>query len=266
MLHSNAWAPPRQSSTFALRGTTTNCHGSVAYQGMDSSKDKDYLECGTQTSPPRSPTCSVHLTLTPKGSSVTRFSDGYPSSSSNASPNTTTGSFSSTRLGTASSHSFCANSDISSPACSRLMQRNLFKAQQLGYSRPSEPRKPVARAVSLPDPAATPEATNLRVVSLPERPKPTVLVESPSLIRFRPVSSKRPYLLGDGNFYRRTLAASDLPQTPSPPSSPESSVLIIGNDVDLPQTFLRHNDTMEPQFECDNGGTFTSRVIRLQHL
>jgi hypothetical protein len=226
--------------------------------------DKGYIERGIQTSPPSSPEPPriADLALTPKSNSVPALLGGYPSSPSNI----TTRSPSSTRLDTAYSQSSYADSADSSPVCPRPAHRGLPKAQQLGFNRPSVPSKLLGRVLSHSEPTARSgeflaalELSTPRVVSLPERPKPAALVDSPSPIRFRPAAPKRSYLCGDKEFYRtrgRTSIISDMPRTPSPPSSPESSVLIIGNDVHLPQTFLRYSPTLESQ--CSDDGGITS--------
>ncbi|KAK0461279.1 uncharacterized protein EV420DRAFT_1746620 [Desarmillaria tabescens] len=50
----------------------------------------------------------------------------------------------------------------------------------------------------------------------------------------------------------RRLRYSGLPRTPSPPSSPES-IMIIGNDVQVPVSFLHQKSESQPTFEENEG-------------
>jgi hypothetical protein len=226
---------------------------------MDSVRRKIYVDCGVQTSARRSPSpFELALTsLTPPRSSM------FPDSQS-ISPNSTTStrSLNSVQYDSACNSSFKQGSDNSSPV------RSKARRQHLSYrdNRPMESFIPEKRVVSLPE-LGTPllavkaalKATTVRVVSLTERPKP-VLEDSPSPIRFRsPVFKQNSFLFGDEE---RSLSCvrspnSHPPQTPSPPSSPESSILIIENDSQLPRTFLRDRPSLGSHLECsDDEGIF----------
>ncbi|KAF8813794.1 hypothetical protein BYT27DRAFT_6356873 [Phlegmacium glaucopus] len=109
------------------------------------------------------------------------------------------------------------------------------------YSRPSEPRLLSKRVLSLTSvsPTGKFKATilgdKLRLVSMPERGKYASVSAKDSLLQKRCIDDldetsnheqpERPY-------------PADLPQTPSPPSSPES-LTIIGNKAHVPGSFLR---------------------------
>jgi hypothetical protein len=99
----------------------------------------------------------------------------------------------------------------------------------------------------------------MRVVSMPERPRPAAAVESPSPVRLRSGDSRKLYVPDDTGYSRkheRTSTSSDVPYTPTPPSSPESSVLIIGNHVQLPRIFMRnHSDGVRFESPDDAGAT-----------
>ena len=132
---------------------------------------------------------------------------------------------------------------------------------ELPFNRPVDFRSSAKRTVSLPDEyvdSLNPEEPQ-RVVSMPERPKPlspgasdsfssldtsTLSMESTSHSFSKPSmlqSHSRPH--------------SDLPCTPSPPSSPES-IMIIGSDAQVPRTLLRPKCTYNNQGYNGNGGKF----------
>jgi hypothetical protein len=224
--------------------------------------ERQYLERGVQTSPPRSST-PTRAATTPKSTFTHLTSDGYPSSCIST-PNSSRSPYS-TYLGSAYSHSCRADSDVSSPAITQPWSRkSVARSQKLGRNRPSELRVAARRVISHPENAIRTDSplpgfedATMRVVSLPERPKPVPVLESPSPIRFHPGNSMKLYVPGDADYFRNrehTSTSSDVPQTPSPPSSPESSVLIIGSDVHLPRRFIR-NYPDRPRFDpSDNGG------------
>ena len=110
------------------------------------------------------------------------------------------------------------------------------------YGRPSEPRLYAKkRVLSLTSVSPTGKfqtamlADKLRLVSMPERGKYANVLTKDSLLEKQcsddvddtsnHEQAERPY-------------PADLPQTPSPPSSPES-VTIIGNNIHVPGSFLR---------------------------
>jgi hypothetical protein len=225
---------------------------------MDSGRRKIYVDCGVQASAQRSPSPFVRselalTSLTPQRPSMTQDPQSI-------SPNSTTSvrSLNSVQYDSACNSSFKQDSENSSPVRSKALAR----PQHLSYNRPQSfiPQK---RVMSLPELGtsllavkAALKATAVRVVSLTERPKP-VLEDSPSPIRFRsPVFKQNSFLFGDEE---RSLSCvrSPNPQTPSPPSSPESSILIIENDAQLPRTFLRSRPSLRSHLECsDDEGIF----------
>lgn len=129
---------------------------------------------------------------------------------------------------------------------------------ELPFNRPVDYRSSAKRTVSLPDEYVdnfNPEESQ-RVVSMPERPKPlspgasdsfssldtsTLSMESTSH------SFSKPSMLHSHH--------SDLPCTPSPPSSPES-IMIIGSDAQVPRTLLRPKCTYNNPGYNGNSGNF----------
>jgi hypothetical protein len=220
---------------------------------------KVYLERGTQTSPLFS---SGHLIAAE--STVQDASDGYVSCSSDLdSYQDSSKSLNSARLNAAFRHFSEADSGLSDPISSRIIQQRVArKAHKLGYNRPPRLCQPVKRAVSHPDamvshqdpPGVVYGDTAMRVVSLPERLNPAS--DGQPLSPFRHVSSRQLYVPGDDEFFRNCTHSptiSEVPHTPSPPSSPASSILIIGGAMHLPRTFLRPVEN-NPD---DNGGVLT---------
>ena len=110
------------------------------------------------------------------------------------------------------------------------------------YGRPSEPRLTAKKRVvsltsisSMGKIRATMLGDNLRLVSMPERGKYASVLAMDS-----PLEKKYMDDLDNKNNHEQMerLYPADLPQTPSPPSSPES-VTIIGNNTHVPGSFLR---------------------------
>lgn len=233
--------------------------------------DRDYADCGVQTSPIVRTSASdseLALSNSPNGSVPRAYDDGCQSFSPNSTSNSTR-SLSSLQPESAYSHSFIHHdSDSSGPVRSKAIARR----QHLPYNRPRGPRKPELRGVSLPEIGSSPpsikaviEATTVRVISLAERPKPPVLNYSPSPIRFRsPTFKNSLFFTGseDNSRSHNRTSTSDVPHTPSPPSSPESSVLIIENDAQLPRTFLRKKSTLDSHLEySDDDGVYSTLSI-----
>lgn len=195
---------------------------------------------------------------------VIRASDDYLSSSSDNVQSTP----SSSQFETADSHS-CDGGPLPPPPSSPyLVQRPRFirkKAQQIGYGRPRGIHGHANRTISHPEAVTLADHTMLptagptmRVVSLPERPKPVPLDASSYSGHVRDNVSPRELYLYDANDYTWSRdsfsATSDAQNTPSPPSSPESSVLIIGNDVQLPRLFLRRRRNEESSSRPEDEG------------
>nr|GAT42651.1 predicted protein [Mycena chlorophos] len=130
------------------------------------------------------------------------------------------------------------------------------KHSQLPYNRPSTQHPHVGHAAlrvsSWPEnspsyASAVPRET--RGASLTERPRvslsfsdrtPETSSSAETSFRSRSGSSRT----------RRSLPSSDLPHTPSPPSSPES-VMIIGNNMQVPIAFLRQK--AKPDYDEETG-------------
>jgi hypothetical protein len=108
------------------------------------------------------------------------------------------------------------------------------------YGRPSEPRLSTKkRVISLSSVSSTGKLKNtgtmlgdkLRLVSMPERGKYASVSVKDSLLEKQCIDDS-------DNSNNQRLYPADLPQTPSPPSSPES-ITIIGNNTYVPGSFLR---------------------------
>ncbi|KAJ7647070.1 hypothetical protein FB45DRAFT_821669 [Roridomyces roridus] len=122
---------------------------------------------------------------------------------------------------------------------------------QLPYSRPSHIQSLTQRVLSLPEtspPHSTRVPPEIRRVSLSGLPRASLSFSDntnessdTSFLSDNRSGSSRP---------RRSFPSSDVPQTPSPPSSPES-VMIIGNDKQVPISFLRQK--AKAAYEDDNG-------------
>ncbi|KAE9411258.1 hypothetical protein BT96DRAFT_983028 [Gymnopus androsaceus JB14] len=123
------------------------------------------------------------------------------------------------------------------------------KLSQLAYQKPSELNLPAKRIVSLPE-TSPPSRINAetvrdRVVSMSEQVKVSLTSADNSLSSEcfeSSIDTSQSQISSDvGNLSaRRSRARRSLvyPQTPSPPSSPES-VMIIGNNMQVPSSFLR---------------------------
>ncbi|KAJ7772579.1 hypothetical protein DFH07DRAFT_802397 [Mycena maculata] len=129
------------------------------------------------------------------------------------------------------------------------------KRQQLPYSRPSQSNSITQRVLSLPEtspPFVTRIPRETRGVSLSERPRASLsfsdnTIESSGSAETSFLSANRS---GSSRARRSFPSSSDVPHTPSPPSSPES-VMIIGNDMQVPISFLRQK--VKTSYEDDDG-------------
>ncbi|KAJ6587129.1 hypothetical protein DFH09DRAFT_977642 [Mycena vulgaris] len=130
------------------------------------------------------------------------------------------------------------------------------KHPQLPYSRPSQLNSTTQRVLSLPE-TSPPYSTQLpretRGVSLSERPRASLsfsdnTIESSGSAETSFLSENR----SGSSRARRSFPSSDMPHTPSPPSSPES-VMIIGNDMQVPISFLRQKVKASKVYEDDGG-------------
>ncbi|KAJ3989878.1 hypothetical protein F5890DRAFT_1582419 [Lentinula detonsa] len=165
-----------------------------------------------------------------------------------------------------------AYSQISSLAISK---RN-YKLSQLAYNKPSELIATEKRIVSLPEtsPPSRIKSDTIRdrVVSMTEQVKVSLTSSdadnSLSSDCFETsIDTSQSQLSDLGNLStRRTRPrnSSTYPQTPSPPSSPES-IMIIGNNTQVPNSFLRRNVTQLPKalhVDSNDWRTWTSSPPR----
>jgi hypothetical protein len=144
------------------------------------------------------------------------------------------------------------------------LSRRVYKCAQVTYNRPSESRKSVNRVVSLPETEPLRSIKNVlesaataRVASMSERPKPDMSSQDSSSLDCLELSAStdNSYPTEEDGlaFHRRSgPLVSDLPCTPSPPSSPDS-VMIIENSVHLPKSFLRHDTSLISHSSYDDG-------------
>ena len=132
------------------------------------------------------------------------------------------------------------NHDLTSLPSSRYC---LDRSTGITYGRPSEPRLSTKkRVISLTSVSSTGKfnkATMLgdkfRLVSMPERGKYASVSAKDSLLEKQCIDDLD---ITNNHEQMERLYPADLPQTPSPPSSPES-VTIIGNNTHVPGSFLR---------------------------
>ncbi|KAJ7045732.1 hypothetical protein C8F04DRAFT_988991 [Mycena alexandri] len=128
------------------------------------------------------------------------------------------------------------------------------KHAQLPYSRPSQLNGTIQRVLSLPEtsPRVVHVPRETRGVSLSERPRVSL---SSSDNTTESTSAETSFLSENrsgSSRARRSFPSSDMPHTPSPPSSPES-VMIIGNDMQVPISFLRRKAKSNRVYEDDSG-------------
>ena len=218
---------------------------------------KGYVDRGIQTI--CTPTslwlgCSVS---NPMNSSTRAHNGSLSEYSSNAPTSVLSHSRSSSMLDSAYSHSLPPDSP--SPIRSGKIARRMYKRQK-PYSRPGF-QKLKKRVVSLPeDPPmhhteTIRESTTLRVVSLPDHlPSSSMFTGSNSSdIIDASLFIDHSVFVGDEQFSRIRVRPPPLDgsHTPSPPSSPDS-VLIIENNHQLAETFLRSNPS-QPLFSDNEG-------------
>lgn len=179
------------------------------------------------------------------------------------------------RLDTAYSHPLpsdsCPISPQLGPSRSPLTTRRIYKHPQILYRRPPQFNDTNKRVISFPE--TTPEIpfnTNsivsnglpTRVVSLSELVQYPLLepaVEQNSCLEYFGTSADTSYRSSkDESIYHRihNFPPSSVPTTPSPPSSPDS-ILIINNDSHVPRSFLRKTSrSRSSTFSEDDAGTF----------
>ncbi|KAH7929854.1 hypothetical protein BV22DRAFT_1109620 [Leucogyrophana mollusca] len=209
------------------------------------SSSKEYVDRGVQASTPppntRLPDSDLALVLiasgtVPRRASHATLSFNSPSCSPSRSPL-------SRRESGAYSHSFPLDSPTS-PVRATLISRRVPKRKALPYSRPSEANRDEKRVVSMPEnvPEYARVPVGTRVVSMPEDLRPAFEPSLESVYSPSTGDSFGSYLEKRNRIHVHPPA--DVPHTPSPPSSPES-VLIIDGDAQLPDAFLRRKYSPE---------------------
>lgn len=219
---------------------------------------KDYVHQGVQTLPP-----VPELELAEIGE------DSYDEPCSDSSYITTTFSRDQlySRLSGAYSHSLATNSptSVSGPVRSPGSRRQ--RHPQIIYGRPTELKSSNRRVVSLPEnlppriiqlEAAKPNT--LRIVSMPDRPRPGLSGSDISMELYEQSESSctdmSRFSTTDSSAYHRHRGyPRDIPETPSPPSSPES-IMIISNNSHVPLSFLRQKSDLHDMDSDDNGSVF----------
>jgi hypothetical protein len=151
----------------------------------------------------------------------------------------------------------------SSPARSITTTRRAFKPQQLPVHFPSQvPQTDAQRTVSLPETTSLYSARSQvesRVVSMPEHLKS--LVHTREFMIYSSdhndisIGSIDSLAFGAGESPHAAVSPrlADIPHTPSPPSSPES-IVIIENKYQLSDTFLRNNHPISEHKDTDREG------------
>ncbi|KAK0504784.1 hypothetical protein EDD18DRAFT_1343564 [Armillaria luteobubalina] len=145
----------------------------------------------------------------------------------------------------------------SSPAVRRLHK------PRLPFNGPSRAPTGTDRIVSLPETSPpsriNPGGSGTRIVSLTECSKSAFPKEDSFSSECFDASiftdTSGTHLSSENSIQHiqaRRLRHSGLPRTPSPPSSPES-IMIIGNDVQVPVSFLHHKSESQPTFEENEG-------------
>ncbi|KAF8628915.1 hypothetical protein AX15_003693 [Amanita polypyramis BW_CC] len=149
-----------------------------------------------------------------------------------------------------------SEADISagkSPLRSSIAARQRYT--QLPFHRPVEFKSSTKRVVSLPEEFTDkqhPKEASQRVVSMPEKLKLSPgASDSSSSLDISAISVESNILAFAKPSRLHTYPHSDLPSTPSPPSSPES-IMIIGNDSQVPRTLLRPGCAYNQR--CGDGG------------
>lgn len=161
-----------------------------------------------------------------------------------------------------------ASSGRDPSACSILARQ---RYPELPFNRPVDYRSSAKRTVSLPDEyvdSSNPEESQ-RVVSMPERPKPLSPGASDSFSSLDTstlsMESTSHSFSKSSVLHSHTFPHSDLPCTPSPPSSPES-IMIIGSDAQVPRTLLRPKCTYDNQGYNKNSGKFRIFLAAYSYL
>ncbi|ESK96584.1 hypothetical protein Moror_6804 [Moniliophthora roreri MCA 2997] len=129
------------------------------------------------------------------------------------------------------------------------------KPSQMQYTKPSQLNTATKRVVSLPESSPPfrlkPTGDRYRVASMSEAVKVSLAADdslsSDCLESSLSVDSSHSSLRKIVSQPHSSLHNSSFPRTPSPPSSPESSIVIIGNNVEVSHSFLRP----QPQYDFE---------------
>ncbi|EGO25227.1 hypothetical protein SERLADRAFT_436985 [Serpula lacrymans var. lacrymans S7.9] len=205
---------------------------------------KEYVDRGVQTcSQSPFPETDRAVVLVATGAAHMQHS---PDSSSPSTQQATF--FNSSQVKGAYSHSLLPDSP-SGPIRQTVITRRTPKRKQLPYMRPSDSYKGEQRTVSMPEvlsefsTQSLLESAALRIVSMPDRLRPSPEWPPDIMDSNSTVSS----YMSSGRLRSRARVCPppfDVPYTPSPPSSPDS-VLIIENSMQLPDSFLRRKYSAE---------------------
>ncbi|THV02446.1 hypothetical protein K435DRAFT_836488 [Dendrothele bispora CBS 962.96] len=167
---------------------------------------------------------------------------------------------------------------LPAPNSSPVQRVSREKPLQLGFQKPSENLNSARRIVSLPE-TSPPQRLIIRgerVVSLTERTKApsslfdTSLASDYSDCSQSPDASRSPSDIRvtktPRSHLRSSLSGSGFlsPRTPSPPSSPES-VMIIGSDVQVPSSFHRYRIPVPTPEEWNARASSPPRPIPALH-
>ena len=145
------------------------------------------------------------------------------------------------------------------------------KSPYLSYSRPTESNALAKRIVSLPltpsdaEAPTIPDGVVMRVVSLPgPPPRSPSPINAGSLGDCLGTAHNSDAHMSPGGNFSPASSKLDVPQTPSPPSSPES-VLIIDSNAQLPTPFLYQQQHSRKAYIEGDGGMYV-RSIAANHL
>ncbi|KAJ7163610.1 hypothetical protein C8R43DRAFT_919307, partial [Mycena crocata] len=217
-------------------------------RAMVSGLDRDYVDRGVQTDSPRQLSRPENSRVYDPPAPIT------PPTSSNSGRSSYSSSYDRACSHSPASGSHPIPDHTAGPTRSPPTSR---KHPQLPYSRPSQlHRGTTQRILSLPEtspPYVTRVPRAARGVSLSERPR-TSLSFSDNTVESS-ASAETSFLSENhsgSSRARRSFPSSDMPHTPSPPSSPES-VMIIGNDMQVPISFLRQKPKTSRAYEDDGG-------------
>lgn len=230
---------------------------------MLSSRPKRYVDCSVQTDPEPNVACN-QLSCVRATCAISSFDSN---SSLSAKPQAAAESLVQSRTTgykDAYSHSQASKAGVETLV---LPSRQERKQSTIGYGRPSSFISSEKRMTSLPSTVSTGEILGrldeqVRIASMPERGKFGALQHSECLhvdnsestdITYHSMDSVQRLAYREYEPTRRYPA--DLPQTPSPPSSPDS-VMIIGNEGQVSGSFLRRpsiDDSGEPLHHISGG-------------